>query len=96
MKTFYLLMTYRVMSPDGITYAFGESLNEVTLGLPKGEGKYDHIDLNVLKEDIIVSNKLRETFGKDIKLILTSLSELSEDCYNMLTGKSTSDGKEEA
>lgn len=96
MKKIYLMMSYRVMSPGGITFAFGESLNEVTLGLPKGDGKYDHIDLNILKEDIIVSNKLRETFGKDIKLILTSLSELSEDCYNMLTGKSTSDGKEEA
>lgn len=96
MKTFYLMISYRVMSPNGITYAIGDSLNKVDVGLPKGEGKYDYIDFNIIKEDIIKNSKLRETYGNDVVLVFTSFSELSRDCYLMLNGELTSDGKEKA
>lgn len=96
MKTFYLMMLYRVMSPNGITYAFGDSLNKVDVGLPKGQGEHDYIDLDVIREDIIKQAKLRETFGDDVRIIFTSLSELSEDCFLMLSGQLNKDGKEKA
>jgi len=96
MKTFYLMMSYRVMSPNGITYGIGDSLNKVDVGLPKGKGEHDYIDLDVIKEDIIKHTKLRETFGDDVRIIFTSLSELSEDCFLMLSGKLNKDGKEKA
>ena len=95
MKSFYFLISYRVMNPSGTSFAFGDSLHMVNTGLPEGEGKHNHFDLNVLKEDIIVGNNLRKIFGDDVRIILTSCSELTKGAYDLLSTTETESEKEE-